>query len=141
MSVSESKHCFCPLRCRVLPALSSKIPLRYDVWLANRRGNKYSHKHLQLKSNSDAYWDFSFDQTALLDVPCLVEYVLKETGYSNLTYLGFSQGNAEGMAALSLSRSLNDRINLLISLAPMTKPKGNALFVPSTIHSYELPSP
>lgn len=104
----------------------------YDIWLANRRGNKYSHKHLQLKSSSESYWDFCMDQTALLDIPALVNYVLQETGYSNLTYLGFSQGNAEGMAALSLNRSLNDKINLMICLAPMTKPHSNT-FVALTI--------
>ena len=74
----------------------------------------------------ESYWDFSIDQTALLDTPALVNYVLQETGYSNLTYLGFSQGNAEGMAALSLNRPLNDKINLMICLAPMTKPRSNA---------------
>lgn len=74
----------------------------------------------------ESYWDFSIDQTALLDTPALVNYVLQETGYSNLTYLGFSQGNAEGMAALSLNRPLNDKINLMICLAPMTKPRSKA---------------
>lgn len=95
--------------------------------MANRRGNKYSNKHLKLKSTSDAYWDFGMDETALLDLPCLIDYILTEGcngAFASLTLLGFSQGVAESLAALSLHRSLNRKVNLMICLSPMTKPLG-----------------
>mmetsp|Transcript_23929 Transcript_23929/g.23607 ORF Transcript_23929/g.23607 Transcript_23929/m.23607 type:complete len:97 (+) Transcript_23929:157-447(+) len=35
---------------------------RYDLWLFNARGTKYSRKHQFLESNSEVeFWDFSFE--------------------------------------------------------------------------------
>ncbi|KAK5670802.1 hypothetical protein BDV3_005007 [Batrachochytrium dendrobatidis] len=96
----------------------------YDVWLGNTRGNKYSCKHTSFKPNGERFWDFSMDQLALCDLPDSIEYILQVTGVSSLTYIGFSQGTAQGFAALSLSTKLNSQINLFIALAPATKPHG-----------------
>ncbi|KAJ3407861.1 cholesterol esterase [Chytridiales sp. JEL 0842] len=96
----------------------------YDVWLGNTRGNKYSCKHRSLKTTDEAFWDFSMDHLALHDLPDSVSYILKVTGAPSLSYIGFSQGTAQGFSALSMSRKLQKQINLFIALAPATKPKG-----------------
>ncbi|KAI8919749.1 Alpha/Beta hydrolase protein [Entophlyctis helioformis] len=96
----------------------------YDVWMGNTRGNKYSCKHKKLKPSDEAFWNFSIDQLALCDLPDAVEYILKVTGAPTLSYIGFSQGTAQGFSALSLSPKLNKMINLFIALAPATKPRG-----------------
>jgi lysosomal acid lipase/cholesteryl ester hydrolase len=96
----------------------------YDVWLGNTRGNKYSCKHRTWKPVDESFWDFSMDQMATFDLPDAVEYILKVTGVPSLSYIGFSQGSAQGFSALSLSTELNKKINLFIALAPAMKPKG-----------------
>jgi hypothetical protein len=46
---------------------------RFDVWLGNARGNKYSCKHEALSPESEEYWNFSLDEPANIDVPTLIE--------------------------------------------------------------------
>lgn len=47
-------------------------PFRYDVWMGNFRGNKYSHKHKTLKPSDKEFWNFSLDELALYDIPSMV---------------------------------------------------------------------
>ena len=101
----------------------------YDVWLANTRGNKYSCKHAQKPHDSHAFWDFSLDQYALVDVPDTIDYVLGISGHSSLTYIGFSQGTTVGFAALALSPALNAKINLFIALAAVMRPSGTPFII------------
>jgi lysosomal acid lipase/cholesteryl ester hydrolase len=110
----------------------------YDVFLGNTRGNKYSCKHRTMKPTEEAFWDFSMDQMASFDLPDAVSYIMKVTGVPSLSYIGFSQGSAQGFGALSLDAELNKKINLFIALAPATKPKG---LENQTIHSLVNASP
>jgi lysosomal acid lipase/cholesteryl ester hydrolase len=63
----------------------------YDVWLGNTRGNKYSSKHKKFKRDEDQFWNFSIDELARYDLPDSVDYILKLTGATSLSYIGFSQ--------------------------------------------------
>ena len=112
---------------------SEKIPMTlphtllhagYDVWLANRRGNKYSCKHTYWSSNSNEFWAFSLDEPACRDLPAVIDYICEETGFPSLSMIGFSQGSAETLGALSMVKPLNKKVNLAILLAPTTRPKG-----------------
>jgi lysosomal acid lipase/cholesteryl ester hydrolase len=96
----------------------------YDVWLANRRGNKYSCKHTHLHTASKEFWSFSLDEPACRDFPAVIDYICAETEFSSLSIVGFSQGSAETLAALSMVKTLNRKVNLAIMLAPTTRPKG-----------------
>ena len=96
----------------------------YDVWMGNVRGNKYSCKHRNLKPINNEFWDYSMDDLASMDLPNVVDYILKTTNSPSLSYIGFSQGSALGFAGLSLNPELAKKINLFIALAPSTKPKG-----------------
>ena len=60
----------------------------------------------------------------MYDLPNSVDYILRVTDQSSLSYIGFSQGTAQGFAALSLRAEVNQKVNLFIALAPVTKPVG-----------------
>ena len=62
----------------------------YDVWLGNQRGTKHSMGHQTLKTNSKEYWEFSFTEMGQYDAPAQVEYALKSTGKSKLSFVGHS---------------------------------------------------
>ena len=48
----------------------------YDVWMGNVRGNRYSTNHTTLNVKDPKFWEFSFDEMALHDLPTMVDYVL-----------------------------------------------------------------
>ena len=90
----------------------------YDVWLGNNRGCQHSVEHSSRDINSASYWDYSLDELALYDVPAMVNYVLEQTGRSKLVVIGFSQGSAQAIAALSIQSVPSEKISLVIALAP-----------------------
>ena len=96
----------------------------YDVWLGNNRGNKYSRKHLLLSSTDEKFWNYSLDEFAMFDIPDTIDYILHVTQQKDLTYIGFSQGSAQCLAALSLNHDLNKKINAFIGLSPAMIPQG-----------------
>ncbi|KAI5297321.1 cholesterol esterase, partial [Ascosphaera atra] len=96
----------------------------YDVWLGNNRGNKYSKKSNMYSPNSAKFWDFSIDEFAFYDIPAAIKYILHITGQKSLSYIGFSQGTAQALAALSVHHTLNKKVNCFIGLAPAMSPAG-----------------
>lgn len=99
-------------------------PAGYDVWLGNNRGNKYSKKSIHHKPSSSKFWNYSLDEFAWHDIPNSIEYILARTGVSSLGYVGFSQGTAQAFAALSINPQLNEKVNVLVALAPAISPAG-----------------
>jgi lysosomal acid lipase/cholesteryl ester hydrolase len=71
-----------------LPAQSLGFMLAdegFDVWVANVRGTRWSHghialtKHEQQKKNTKKeknYWDWSWDELAMYDLPAMLEFKL-----------------------------------------------------------------
>jgi len=96
----------------------------YEVWLGNNRGNKYSHKHIRYSPNENAFWDFCIDNLALDDIPTMINYVLQTSGSTALSYIGFSNGTAQGFAALSSNPDIAKKVNIFIAMAPCTRVKG-----------------
>ncbi|KAJ3192973.1 hypothetical protein HK101_005653, partial [Irineochytrium annulatum] len=86
----------------------------YDVWLANSRGNHHT--------TADPT-TVDIDQIAYMDIPAVVDFILKMTRRETLSYLGYSQGTTSVFASLSLHEDLNRKINVVIALAPALKPK------------------
>ncbi|GEQ67546.1 hypothetical protein JCM33374_g1211 [Metschnikowia sp. JCM 33374] len=98
--------------------------LGYDIWFGNNRGNKYSQKHLTRPLDSEEFWNFSIDEFALFDIPDSINFILKETGKTHLTYIGFSQGTAQAFASVSVNSELNEKIDKIIAISPATTPHG-----------------
>lgn len=110
----------------------------YEVWLGNNRGNKYSKKHVRKSPSSREFWNFCLDEFAMYDIPSIVDYILRYTERESLTYIGFSQGSAQALAALSIHPELNRKIKLFIALGPaMAPPKVG----PRILHSLITASP
>ena len=60
----------------------------------------------------------SWDEMALEDLPATIDKVLEVTGASQLFYVAYSQGATAAYAGLSVLSGLQDKIKLLVSLAP-----------------------
>ena len=69
----------------------------YDVWLTNTRGNAvcFEHENKDEYDSHDAYskyWDFSFHEMAIYDLPANVNYIKLITGFNKVNYISHSQG-------------------------------------------------
>ncbi|KAJ8972994.1 hypothetical protein NQ317_002274 [Molorchus minor] len=91
----------------------------YDVWLGNCRGNTFSRKHVTLDPDtSEAYWNFSFHEIGIYDLPAIISEIENVTGVLNISYVGHSQGCTIFYILTSLKPEYNDRILFHVSLAP-----------------------
>lgn len=96
----------------------------YQVWLGNNRGNRYLQKHIHLSPKDNKFWNFSLDEYAMYDIPASLEYINQfNHGDYRITYIGFSQGCSQLLAALSLRPDLNRLLNLFVGLLPAVIPK------------------
>ncbi|XP_017075098.1 lipase 3 [Drosophila eugracilis] len=91
----------------------------YDVWMANVRGNTYSKRHVRYTSDDPEFWDFSFHEMGVYDVPSIIDFVLMRTGFSQLYYIAHSQGTASFWIMASEKPQYMDKIILMQALAPV----------------------
>uniref|UniRef100_A0A1E1WS39 Lipase n=1 Tax=Pectinophora gossypiella TaxID=13191 RepID=A0A1E1WS39_PECGO len=92
----------------------------YDVWLANMRGNKHSRRHIRLNPDTDKeFWNFGVHELGYYDLPSTIDFVLKKTGRKQLMAIGHSQGTAVFYVMGSSRPKYNDKVKVLISLAPI----------------------
>lgn len=92
----------------------------YDVWLCNSRGNDQSQEHLYLNPNisPSPYWDFSWHEMGIYDLPAVINYALSVTGQQNVTLVCHSQGCTETFVACTFRPCLLSKINALFALGP-----------------------
>lgn len=94
--------------------------LKFDVWLINWRGTRYSRKHVCFDPNtSAAYWNFSFTEMGLYDLPKTIDYVLNITKTEKLPYVGHSEGAAVLLVTLSMRVKYNDKITIACLMGPL----------------------
>uniref|UniRef100_A0A452IM37 Lipase n=1 Tax=Gopherus agassizii TaxID=38772 RepID=A0A452IM37_9SAUR len=111
----------------------------YDVWIGNSRGNTWSRKHQNLSIDQEEFWDFSFHEMAMYDLPALVDFILQKTGQQNLYYVGYSQGCTIAFIAFSAMPHLAQKIKIFFALAPaytLTKSKApltQLIFLPTDL--------
>ncbi|XP_068054655.1 putative lysosomal acid lipase/cholesteryl ester hydrolase [Anomalospiza imberbis] len=91
----------------------------YDVWIGNNRGNSWSHRHRSLSVASEQFWDFSFHEMAMYDLPAMVGFILMQTEQEQLFYVGHGQGSSLGFIAFSSLPHLAKKIKLFFALAPV----------------------
>lgn len=91
----------------------------YDVWLGNARGNKHSRRHTNLEPHQAQFWDFSWHEIGVYDLPAMIDYVLNETGQENLKYIGHSQGTTSFFVMASERPEYNEKIGLMVALSPV----------------------
>jgi len=91
----------------------------YDVWLGNNRGNGVSMINIYYSNTSKEFWDFSWDEMGLIDLPAQLNYVLEHTGAPQLTYIGHSEGTIQAFSGFISNTTLSKSVNLFVALAPI----------------------
>lgn len=90
--------------------------------MGNQRGNTWSKNHTSLEvcSSCPDFWKFSWDDTALLDITSDIDYVLENTGYAELFYVGYSMGTTKYCVMLAELPEYNDKIIAGFLMGPAT---------------------
>jgi len=69
--------------------------------------------------NNPQFWDFSWDEMALFDLPANINYILQYTGVPTLAYAGHSEGTIQAFAGFISNHTLASRVNVYLALAPV----------------------
>ena len=91
----------------------------YDVWFGNNRGNVYSTNHTHLDPKDREFWQFTFDDMALTDLPAEIDYITSVTGAPQISYVGHSEGTIQAFAGFSHNHTLAAKVRVFIALAPV----------------------
>ncbi|XP_045106990.1 lipase 3-like [Portunus trituberculatus] len=91
----------------------------YDVWLTNARGNTYSRNHVTLSPDEKAFWQFSWHEMGVYDLPAVIDHVLNVTGETRLKYLGFSMGTTVFWVMLSERPEYAKKVSVMAALGPV----------------------
>lgn len=92
----------------------------YDIWLFNARGNKYSRRHVRLDPDLDnrAFYNFSYHEIAVIDIPTTIDYILNVTNKKEMVYYGHSQGSTVSYILCAERPEYNDILKVVFSLGP-----------------------
>jgi len=89
------------------------------VWLGNSRGNKYSRGHEEWDEYWHQYWDFNLFDLAH-DVEENIDFVLKETGKSRVSFIGSGHGATQMMINMvNRQYQIESKLKSFIALAPI----------------------
>uniref|UniRef100_A0A8C3BYY0 Partial AB-hydrolase lipase domain-containing protein n=1 Tax=Cairina moschata TaxID=8855 RepID=A0A8C3BYY0_CAIMO len=91
----------------------------YDVWLGNSRGNTWSSKHKTLKPCQKEFWQFSFHEIGIYDLPAELDFIMNKTGQKDVYYVGHSEGSTAGFVAFSTYPELAQRVKVFFALGPV----------------------
>ncbi|XP_076181169.1 lipase 3 [Ptiloglossa arizonensis] len=91
----------------------------YDVWLGNNRGNIYSRNHTSISPTDRRFWNFSYHELGIYDLPAMLDYILDRTKHESLFYIGHSQGTTQFWITMSQRPAYNSKITLMVGLAPV----------------------
>ncbi|RLN06843.1 hypothetical protein BBJ28_00009402 [Nothophytophthora sp. Chile5] len=92
----------------------------YDVWLGNNRGNTYSNESLYYTTDDDEFWDFSWEDMGLYDLPAMINYALDTSGRSTLSFVAHSQGVSQALVGFSANQTLAKSVSYFGAMAPVS---------------------
>lgn len=113
----------------------------FDVWLGNNRGNVYSRNHISLSPKSHRFWNFTFHEIAVHDLPAMIDYILLETNRSTLHYIGHSQGATILLVLLSEKPEYNEFIESAFLMAPLVYINHTTSFLARIMGPMGVPQP
>lgn len=90
----------------------------YDVWMGNYRGNTNSRHHTRLDPEKTAFWNFSWHEMGVYDLPAMIDYILAATNHAQLIYVGHSQGVTGIFVTLVERPEYNKKISILHAMTP-----------------------
>jgi pimeloyl-ACP methyl ester carboxylesterase len=96
----------------------------FDIWISNARGNIRSLEHTDPLGHNwadigSAFWDFSWDDMGLLDLPAVLNHIRRETGYEKVKYVCHSQGCTMLLALLcEQPQFVNEHVEQVVFFAP-----------------------
>ncbi|XP_055910464.1 lipase 3-like [Eupeodes corollae] len=91
----------------------------FDVWIGNARGNKYSKAHKIYSPKSLEFWNFTWHEISILDLPAMIDYITEVTGQKQVRYFGHSQGTTNYLVLNSMMPEWNDRFKSAHLMAPV----------------------
>ncbi|CAH1154350.1 unnamed protein product [Phaedon cochleariae] len=93
----------------------------YDVWLSTTRGGTYSNRHERLTTADPEYWNYSFHEHGIYDLPAMTTYISKITGRKgDITYIGHSMGTTMSyIYSILRKKHAEEHLNGIISFAPV----------------------
>lgn len=95
------------------------------MWLGNARGNTYSRNHTTLDPENPNFWQFSWHEIGVFDLPAMIDYTLAYTNQSQLIYVGHSQGVTSMFVLLSELPEYNKKIAMVHAMTPPVIIKNN----------------
>ncbi|XP_026468891.1 lipase 1-like [Ctenocephalides felis] len=91
----------------------------YDVWMPNARGTTLSRAHQKLDPDRNPkFWNFSWHEIGILDLPASIDYVLNATENVSLRFIGHSQGTTVFFVLLAEKPEYNKKIITAHLMAP-----------------------
>lgn len=91
----------------------------YDVWLGNFRGNTYSRAHVSISQEDLKFWDFSWHESGIYDLPAMITYIVKLKENFLKAYIGFSMGTTCFYVMASERPQIARLLQSTYSLAPV----------------------
>ncbi|KAL0273130.1 UNVERIFIED_CONTAM: hypothetical protein PYX00_005877 [Menopon gallinae] len=92
----------------------------FDVWLGNARGNTYSRAHVSLLSDDLKFWNFTWHEMGVRDLPAVIDYILNKTNQRSLFYVGHSMGTTMFFAMASTKPEYGSKVKGMFAMAPVT---------------------
>lgn len=94
----------------------------FDVWLYDSRGTNNNNRNYSVEYNfkkSQKFWDFSLDDSSLVDLPLLIDFVLLKTRSEKLVYVGYSESTFFLFALMSTAPEYSNKIAAFVAMAPV----------------------
>ncbi|CAJ1977400.1 unnamed protein product [Sphenostylis stenocarpa] len=91
---------------------------RFDVWVGNVRGTRWSHGHISLLEKNKKFWDWSWQELAQYDVAEMINYINLVTN-SKIFVVGHSQGTIISFAAFT-QPEIVEKVEAAALLSPIS---------------------
>ncbi|XP_048361962.1 lipase member M-like [Sphaerodactylus townsendi] len=111
----------------------------FDVWMANNRGSRWCRKHQNLSLDQKEFWNFSFHEMAMNDLPAIINFILDKTGREQIYYVGYSQSATIAFIAFSAMPNLAQKVKIFFALGPVyllnnnESPFGKMAYMPASL--------